>query len=96
VLLQFPFVRVSRRLHPLIPYPALLCLLGEHTRTIMQSFLPLLGGFGLGMLNHAPYQSLTSALPPKELAAGTGAFFLVRFTGATVGLARLCIDVYLL
>ncbi|KAH9980869.1 major facilitator superfamily domain-containing protein [Lactifluus volemus] len=75
---------------------ALLCLLGEHTRTIMQSFLPLLGGFGLGMLNHAPYQSLTSALPPKELAAGTGAFFLVRFTGATVGLARLCIDVYLL
>jgi hypothetical protein len=55
----------------------------------MQSFLPLLGGFGLGMLFHAPYQALTSALSPKELAAGTGAFFLVRFTGATVGLARL-------
>jgi hypothetical protein len=53
----------------------------------MQSFLPLLGGFGIGMLFHAPYQALTSVLSPKELAAGTGAFFLVRFTGATVGLA---------
>jgi hypothetical protein len=65
---------------------ALLWLLGDDTRIIMQSFLPLLGGFGIGMLFHAPYQALTSVLSPKELAAGTGAFFLVRFTGATVGL----------
>ncbi|KAI0253542.1 hypothetical protein BJV78DRAFT_1152939 [Lactifluus subvellereus] len=65
---------------------ALLCLLGENTQGIMQSFL---GGFGLGMLTHTPYQALTSALSPKELAAGTGAFFLVRFTGATVGLGCL-------
>ncbi|KAH9982941.1 major facilitator superfamily domain-containing protein [Lactifluus volemus] len=69
---------------------ALLCLLGENTQVIMQSFLPLCGGFGIGMLFHTPYQALTSALSPKELAAGTGAFFLVRFTGATVGLVRLC------
>jgi hypothetical protein len=63
----------------------------------------MLGGFGIGMLFHAPYQALTSALSPKELAAGTGAFFLVRFTGATVGLARvlvttvhlLQVDIYL-
>ncbi len=55
----------------------------------MQSFLPLLGGIGLGMLFHAPYQALTGALSPKELAAGTSVFFLVRFTGATVGLARI-------
>jgi hypothetical protein len=53
----------------------------------MQSLLPLIGGLGIGMLFHAPYQALTSVLSPKELAAGTGAFFLVRFTGATVGLA---------
>ncbi|KAI0308250.1 major facilitator superfamily domain-containing protein [Multifurca ochricompacta] len=66
---------------------ALLCLLGENTRVLMQTFLPLLGGFGIGMLFHAPYQAFTSALSPKELAAGTSAFFLVRFTGATVGLA---------
>lgn len=52
----------------------------------MQSLLPLVGGLGIGMLFHAPYQALTSVLSPKELAAGTGAFFLVRFTGATVGL----------
>ncbi|KAF8481905.1 MFS general substrate transporter [Russula ochroleuca] len=66
---------------------ALLWLLDENTRIIMQSFLPLLCGFGIGMLFHAPYQALTSVLSPKELAAGTGAFFLVRFTGATVGLS---------
>jgi hypothetical protein len=65
---------------------ALLWLLDRDTRIIMQSFLPLVAGFGVGMLFHAPYQALTSALSPKELAAGTGAFFLVRFTGATVGL----------
>lgn len=55
------------------------------------------------MLFHAPYQALTSVLSPKELAAGTGAFFLVRFTGATAGLAcvflttthLLSVDIYL-
>lgn len=56
---------------------------------MMQSFLPLLAGIGLGMLFHAPYQAFTGALSPKELAAGTSAFFLVRFTGATVGLVRI-------
>lgn len=66
---------------------ALLWLLDETTRVIIQSLLPLLGGLGIGMLFHAPYQALTSVLSPKELAAGTGAFFLVRFTGATVGLS---------
>ncbi|KAI0296148.1 major facilitator superfamily [Russula brevipes] len=66
---------------------ALLWLLDENSLVVIQSFLPLVAGLGVGMLFHAPYQALTSALPPKELAAGTGAFFLVRFTGATVGLA---------
>lgn len=66
---------------------ALLCILGVNTPTMMQSFLPLLAGIGLGMLFHAPYQAFTGALSPKELAAGTSAFFLVRFTGATVGLS---------
>ncbi|KAH9003979.1 amino acid permease ScVBA-like protein [Lactarius hatsudake] len=66
---------------------ALLCLLGVSTPIMMQSFLPLLAGIGVGMLFHAPYQAFTGALSPKELAAGTSAFFLVRFTGATVGLS---------
>ncbi|KAI0275113.1 amino acid permease ScVBA-like protein [Gloeopeniophorella convolvens] len=65
----------------------LIHLLREDTPTMMQSFLPLVAGFGLGMLFHAPYQSFTNALPAKELATGTSAFFLVRFTGATVGLS---------
>ena len=82
-------ISLPPNLDPLILYIALLYFLGENTQTVMQSFLPLLGGFGLGMLFHTPYQALTSALSPKELAAGTGAFFLVRFTGATVGLACL-------
>ncbi len=72
---------------------ALLCLLGVGTPTTMQSFLPLLAGIGVGMLFHAPYQAFTGALSPKELAAGTSAFFLVRFTGATVGLV--CIKSFL-
>jgi hypothetical protein len=38
------------------------------------------------MLFHAPYQIFANALKPHELATGTSAFFLVRFTGATVGL----------
>ncbi|KAH9178675.1 amino acid permease ScVBA-like protein [Lactarius sanguifluus] len=66
---------------------ALMCLLGVGTPITMQSFLPLLAGIGVGMLFHAPYQAFTGALSPKELAAGTSAFFLVRFTGATVGLS---------
>jgi hypothetical protein len=45
------------------------------------------------MLFHAPYQALTSVLSPKELAAGTGAFFLVRFTGATVGLVCVLVTI---
>jgi len=38
------------------------------------------------MLFHAPYQVFIRALKSEELATGTSAFFLVRFTGATVGL----------
>ena len=84
---QVPFIHTPLfSSGPLILSSALLWLLGQNTRIIMQSFLPLVGGFGVGMLFHAPYQAMTSALSPKELAAGTGAFFLVRFTGATIGL----------
>jgi hypothetical protein len=66
-----------------------MCILGVNTPIMMQSFLPLIAGIGLGMLFHAPYQAFAGALSPKELAAGTSAFFLVRFTGATVGLVRI-------
>ncbi|KAJ6501710.1 amino acid permease ScVBA-like protein [Mycena vitilis] len=64
----------------------LLNLLDERS-TITAELFPLISGIGLGMLFHAPYQVFTSSLNKRDLAAGTSAFFLVRFTGATVGLA---------
>ncbi|KAJ6519489.1 amino acid permease ScVBA-like protein [Mycena sanguinolenta] len=64
----------------------LLNLLNEGS-TITAELFPLVCGIGLGMLFHAPYQVFTGSLKQRDLAAGTSAFFLVRFTGATVGLA---------
>ncbi|KAI0094555.1 major facilitator superfamily domain-containing protein [Irpex rosettiformis] len=58
-----------------------------YTARALQVIFPLCAGVGLGMLFHAPYQVFLSALKPLEMASGTSAFFLVRFTGATVGLA---------
>ncbi|KAF8971503.1 major facilitator superfamily domain-containing protein [Flammula alnicola] len=65
----------------------LLNLLNEYASIASQIAYPLVAGIGLGMLFHAPYQVFTRALKREELATGTSAFFLVRFTGATVGLA---------
>ncbi|KAF9452546.1 amino acid permease ScVBA-like protein [Macrolepiota fuliginosa MF-IS2] len=62
-------------------------LLDENAPIHAQVIYPLIAGIGIGMLFHAPYQVFTRALKPKELATGTSAFFLVRFTGATIGLA---------
>lgn len=64
----------------------LLNLLTERTSIVAQVIYPLISGIGIGMLFHAPYQVFARALKPQELATGTSAFFLVRFTGATVGL----------
>ena len=47
---------------------------------------PLVAGIGLGLLLHAPYQVFTRALQSGDMAIGTSAFFLMRFTGATIGL----------
>ena len=66
----------------------LLTLLNEHASIIVQIAFPLVAGVGLGMLFHAPYQVFARAVKPGELGTGTSAFFLVRFTGATVGLVR--------
>nr|GAT49714.1 predicted protein [Mycena chlorophos] len=64
----------------------LLVLLDERS-TITAEVFPLVSGIGLGMLFHAPYQVFTKLLKREEIATATGAFFLVRFTGATIGLA---------
>ncbi|KAF9036500.1 amino acid permease ScVBA-like protein [Hymenopellis radicata] len=65
----------------------LLILLGAQASRAEQIIYPLVSGVGMGLLFHAPYQVFVRCLKPEELAAGTSAFFLVRFTGATVGLA---------
>jgi hypothetical protein len=64
----------------------LLNLLHERSSSILRIVFPLISGLGLGMLFHAPYQIFIRSLEPRELATGTSAFFLVRFTGATIGL----------
>ncbi|KAI0735458.1 amino acid permease ScVBA-like protein [Earliella scabrosa] len=65
----------------------LMMLMADHSPRSTQILFPLIAGVGLGMLFHAPYQVFTRALRRQEVASGTSAFFLVRFTGATVGLA---------
>ncbi|KAI0762668.1 amino acid permease ScVBA-like protein [Fomes fomentarius] len=65
----------------------LMMLMSDNSPRSSQILFPLIAGVGLGMLFHAPYQVFTRALRRQEVASGTSAFFLVRFTGATVGLA---------
>lgn len=66
---------------------SLLITLKDASSHFAQIFFPLIAGIGIGFLFHAPYQVFVKALRPSELATGTSAFFLVRFTGATIGLA---------
>lgn len=67
-------------------HTGLMMLMSERSTHLEQTLFPLIAGVGLGMLFHAPYQVFTRALRRQEVASGTSAFFLVRFTGATVGL----------
>ncbi|KAG2156490.1 major facilitator superfamily domain-containing protein [Suillus bovinus] len=66
---------------------SLLITLKDASSHFAQISFPLIAGIGIGFLFHAPYQVFVKALHPSELATGTSAFFLVRFTGATIGLA---------
>lgn len=66
---------------------SLLIILRGASSQFAQICFPLIAGIGIGFLFHAPYQVFVKALHPSELATGTSAFFLVRFTGATIGLA---------
>lgn len=60
----------------------------ENSPNSLQILFPLISGVGIGMLFHSPYQVFLRTLDPHEVASGTCAFFLVRFTGATIGLVR--------
>ena len=61
-------------------------ILDEGTALAFQLIVPLISGTGIGMLFHTPFGILTELMPPEDLAGVTGAFFLVRFIGATTGL----------
>ena len=74
--------------------PGLMMLMADHSPRSTQILFPLIAGVGLGMLFHAPYQVFTRALRRKEVASGTSAFFLVRFTGATVGIVSFFPSLY--
>lgn len=65
----------------------LLTLVDEKASVSLQILFSLISGVGIGMLFHPPYQVFLKTLEPHEVASGTSAFFLVRFTGATIGLA---------
>jgi hypothetical protein len=60
--------------------------LNERSGMVAQEVYPLIAGIGIGILFHTPFQVITNSLPKKDLAAATGAFFLVRFIGTTTGL----------
>ncbi|KAF7320017.1 hypothetical protein MKEN_00785700 [Mycena kentingensis (nom. inval.)] len=64
----------------------LLNLLDERSSVTAEIF-PLVSGIGIGMLFHSPFSVFTRIVGRKDIAAATSAFFLVRFTGATTGLA---------
>jgi len=61
--------------------------LDEHSSLSLQLATPFVAGIGIGMLFHTPFGILTELMPPEDLAGVTGAFFLVRFIGATIGLS---------
>ena len=60
--------------------------LDERSSRSIKVLFPFVAGIGLGLLLHAPYQVFTRALQSRDMAIGTSAFFLMRFTGATIGL----------
>ena len=70
----------------LVPHAGLMIRLDASSSSSVKVLFPLAAGMGLGLLLHAPYQVFTRALQSRDMAIGTSAFFLVRFTGATIGL----------
>lgn len=67
--------------------------LNERSSSSLKILFPFIAGVGLGVLLHAPYQVFTRALQSKDTAIGTSAFFLLRFTGATIGLVRTFLEI---
>jgi MFS family permease len=68
-----------------ISLTGLMLVMDVSSSKALQAVIALISGIGIGAVFHAPYQMFAARLG-SHLASGTGAFFLVRFTGATLGL----------
>lgn len=82
VLFEASAVRVDAQAGTMI-------LLNVNTAKFIQIIAPLLAGVGLGMLFHAPYQIYADTLAPSDLTSATGAYFMIKFMGSTIGLVSL-------
>ncbi|KAK7025074.1 MFS general substrate transporter [Favolaschia claudopus] len=65
----------------------LLILLDERSNVGMEVGFTLLQGMGSGFLFQPPLIALQAAMPLKDMATSTGAFYLVRTLGATMGVS---------
>ncbi|KAK7025058.1 MFS general substrate transporter [Favolaschia claudopus] len=65
----------------------LLILLNESSNLGMEMGFTLIQGLGTGLLFQPPLISLQAAMPLKDMAACTGAFYLIRTLGTTMGVS---------
>ncbi|KAG9104627.1 hypothetical protein FRC06_000773 [Ceratobasidium sp. 370] len=65
----------------------LMTLLNESSNIVMQALIPLVAGFGVGLLLKTPATALASAMQGYGTPAVTGGLFLVRFIGASSGVS---------
>ncbi|KAG9127981.1 hypothetical protein FRC07_006575 [Ceratobasidium sp. 392] len=65
----------------------LMTLLNENSNLAMQALIPLVAGFGVGLLLKTPATALASAMQGYSTPAVTGGLFLVRFIGASSGVS---------
>jgi hypothetical protein len=71
------------------PRTGLMTLLNENSNIYMQTLIPLVPGFGVGLLLKTPATALASAMQGYDAPAVTGGLFLVRFIGAASGVVCL-------
>ncbi|KAJ6581799.1 MFS general substrate transporter [Mycena capillaripes] len=90
-----PLVTVTKRTRPYIwsgtalmtVGAGLLISLNEKSNLGMELGFTLIQGLGTGFLFQPPLISLQAAMPLKDMAACTGAFYLVRTLGTTIGVS---------
>ncbi|KAF8216770.1 major facilitator superfamily domain-containing protein [Mycena galopus ATCC 62051] len=90
-----PLVTVTKLTNPFIYIgtvlmtigAGLMVLLNEKSNLGMELGFTLIQGMGIGFLFQPPLIALQAAMPLKDLAACTGAFYLVRTLGTSMGVS---------